>query len=216
MGPRHAREEGLEDKMSFVFHIRGGGDRFKYEWLFPISNPDGALFYSLQPSDYILDWRSVSVGWKACMGEYDEDDTPPPTGLKRPEIARVTVESPAFSRRAIECLEPLIRGHAQVLPLTVANGEEMYVLQVLTVVDGQLDEARCEAMRVGVQKQLVVSKFALFNLPNGRSWPPIFRLGEVPKVHRFVNEDFRCVIVENKLTGAELTPVPINERPPIR
>lgn len=196
-----------------AFKFSADGDRFKFERLFPIEHQGWDCFQSLNPSGHVHDWKPLPVEWKACMGEYDEDDAPPPPGLVRPDIATLSANAPAFNRRAIEVIEPLIRGHAQVLPLAVTNGPECYVLQVLTVVDGLLDEARCEGIRVGRNKeQLVVSKFALFHMPAGKAWPPIFRVGEDPKVCRFVNDDFRRAILANQLTGAEFVPVPLRDR----
>lgn len=199
------------DVLPTVFDFDADPDSKRFEWLFPLG-PRGSLqFNPLLENGRIENWNPVPVMWKECLGEYDEDDKPPTPGLVRPDIANVGAVSPGFNAHALECLEPLIRDHVQVLPLECVNGEPRFLLHMLTVVDGMLNVEASEVWRVGPTKQLIAKTPVLRPLPPGQKWPPIFRIAEDPRVLRFVSDEFHQIVQANNLTGAQFIPIRISE-----
>lgn len=161
----------------------------------------------------ILDWAPPPMQWKDMSGG-DYDDDPPNRDLPRPDVSW-THGGPVLSARALRAVAPLIKGHAQPLPLDFETGEEFYVLHVMTFVDGLLDReaSGAENFPSNPTKLMSVKQHVLWPRPGGEPWPPIFRLGEDPRAPRFVNSAFRQAMLDAKVTGAEFTPIKVHPHP---
>ena len=106
---------------------------------------------------------------------------------------------PVFSKRAVDCLKPLIDKHVEVLPLDFKE-KEFYAINVITVLEALDYEKSVYTTFSDGKRIMMVEKYAF--LPNVVENIPIFRItDERRSKYPLVSDNFKKIVEENKLEG---------------
>lgn len=103
-----------------------------------------------------------------------------------------------FSKKAIECLKPLINNYVEVLPLECSEGEYtlINIITVLKAID--YEKSVYDTFSDG-KRIMSFDKYSF--LPQVVSGIPIFKITDEKIGRGFVSDEFKKVVEENKLSG---------------
>ncbi len=159
-----------------------------------VNNYQGLLFTNMDKNWELvycfLDGIPMKRAWIPVSVEADEDDSPPC------DFPVLSGSIPAFSRRAADALEPLLRGNGELLPLR-SNAGEYFALNVTRVVNA-LNVSHSEIAYFPDGKVLDITRYAF----DAQRVPPndIFKIPQVG-TRLFVSERFAKTVEEWRLTG---------------
>lgn len=105
---------------------------------------------------------------------------------------------PVFSKKAIKCLEPLIRNNVEILPLDFDEGE-YFGINVTTVLDAiDYEKTVYKTFRDG-KRILAFKKYAF--IPEVVMNTPIFKISDEKTRYAFVSDEFKQIVENNDLKG---------------
>lgn len=106
---------------------------------------------------------------------------------------------PAFSKRAVRCLIPLVGDYVEFLPLESEEGE-FFAVNIINVLEGAVDEDNSKIIRFDSGDVMTIEEFVFHeNIVQGN---PIFKIKELCVGNtQFVTEEFVNVVKENQLEG---------------
>ena len=105
---------------------------------------------------------------------------------------------PVFSRRALDCLKPLISENVEILPLCFSEKEYLgiNVISVLDAID--YEKSIYKTYRDG-KRIMAFKKYAF--LPNIIEHVSIFKISDEKTRYAFVSDEFKQVVQKNNLSG---------------
>ena len=106
---------------------------------------------------------------------------------------------PVFSRKALDCLLPLIQNHVEILPLDFEK--EFFAINVITVLDCIDYDRSIYNMFSDGKRIMAFKKYAFTSEINGS---PIFKTIDENRRRGFVSEEFKRIVEANKLKGFDL------------
>lgn len=105
---------------------------------------------------------------------------------------------PVFSRRALNCLEPLINKNVEILPLDF-DEKEYLGINIITVLDAvDYENSIYKTYRDG-KRIMAFKKYAF--LPNVIENVSIFKISDEKTRYAFVSDEFKQTVEINNLTG---------------
>lgn len=145
-----------------------------------------------------FDGRSHLSQWKPLQVKRME----PEKGLDLSDAPGFTL--PVFSRRALDCLAPLINKNAEVLPLDF-NEKEYSAINVITVLDAiDYEKSIYKTYRDG-KRIMAFKKYAF--LPDVIENVSIFKISDEKTRYVFVSDEFKQTVEKNNLSGFKFKPV---------
>lgn len=157
----------------------------KYDNLEPINEITIDEIQTFDGRSHVKDWRVLPVQRLEPEKRLELSDAP-------------GFFIPVFSRRALECLKPLIDKNVEFLPLDFKENE-YYGINVITVLDAINYERSIYKTFSDGKKIMRFKKYAfLTEVVDGI---PIFKITDERKRWSFVSEEFKQVVEENHLTG---------------
>lgn len=105
---------------------------------------------------------------------------------------------PVFSKKALECLYPLIKNEIEVLPL-IFEEREYFGINVIKVLDAiDYEKSIYKTFRDG--KRIMAFKKYFF-IPDKIKNVSIFKITDEKTRYAFVSDEFKTIVENNKLTG---------------
>lgn len=105
---------------------------------------------------------------------------------------------PVFSKKALECLHPLIKNEVEVLPLNFEE-REYFGINVIRVLDAiDYEKSIYKTFRDG--KRIMAFKKYFF-IPDKIKNVSIFKIKDEKTRYAFVSDEFKTIVEINKLTG---------------
>ena len=105
---------------------------------------------------------------------------------------------PVFSRKAMECLYPLISNNVEILPLDFDEGD-YFVINVTTVLDAiDYEKSVYKTFRDG-KRIMAFKKYAF--IPEVVKNTSIFKISDEKTRYAFVSDEFKQIVEKNNLTG---------------
>ena len=139
-----------------------------------------------------FDGRSHLRQWKPVQVKIME----PEKGLELSDAPGFTI--PVFSRRAWECLEPLISKNVEILPLDF-NEKEYFGINVITVLDAiDYEKSIYKTYRDG--KRIMAFEKYVF-LPTVIEDVSMFKILDEKTRYAFVSDEFKQTVEKNNLLG---------------
>lgn len=139
-----------------------------------------------------FDGRSHLKQWKAFPVKRME----PEKGLALSDAPGFTI--PVFSRRALECLEPLISENVEILPLNFEEKEYLGI-NIITILDAiDYENSIYKTYRDG-KRIMAFNKYVF--LPNIVENVPIFKISDEKTRYAFVSDEFKQTVEKNNLSG---------------
>ena len=124
----------------------------------------------------------------------------PEKGLELSDAPGFTI--PVFSRRAWECLEPLISKNVEILPLDF-NEKEYFGINVITVLDAiDYEKSIYKTYRDG--KRIMAFEKYVF-LPTVIEDVSMFKILDEKTRYAFVSDEFKQTVEKNNLLGFKLS-----------
>ena len=139
-----------------------------------------------------FDGRSHLRQWKPVQVKRME----PEKGLELSDAPGFTI--PVFSRRAWECLEPLISKNVEILPLDF-NEKEYLGINVITVLDA-IDYEKSIYKTYRDRKRIMAFKKYVF-LPTVIENVSMFKILDEKTRYAFVSDEFKQTVEKNNLLG---------------
>ena len=139
-----------------------------------------------------FDGRSHLNQWKPIPVKRMEPDK----GLKLSDAPGFAF--PVFSRRALQCLKPIISKNVEILPLDF-DEQEYYGINVITVLDAiDYEKSIYKTYRDG-KRIMAFKKYAFVSdIIKGNA---IFKISDEKTRYAFVSDEFKQIVENNYLLG---------------
>ncbi|MDD6400558.1 MAG: hypothetical protein PUG10_02970 [Lachnospiraceae bacterium] len=139
-----------------------------------------------------FDGRSHLSNWKPIKVKRME----PKKGLALSDAPGFII--PVFSKRAVNCIGPLISKNVEILPLDF-NEREYFCINVITVLNAiDYEKSLYKTYRDG--KRIMAFKKYVF-IPNIIENVSIFKISDEKTRYAFVSDEFKQTVEKNKLLG---------------
>lgn len=160
-------------------------DLDKYDNLIPIREFTVEEIQSFDGRSHLKQWKPIQV-----------KRMEPEKGLELSDAPGFIF--PVFSRRALNCLEPLINKNVEILPLDF-DEKEYFGINIITVLDAiDYEKSIYKTYRDG--KRIMAFKKYDF-LPDVIKGIPIFKILDEKTRYAFVSDEFKQIVEKNELIG---------------
>lgn len=157
----------------------------EYDNLIPVREFTAEEIQSFDGRSHLSQWKPVRVKRMEPEKELELSDAPGFT-------------FPVFSRRAWQCLEPLISKNVEILPLDF-NEKEYLGINIITVLDAiDYKKSIYKTYRDGI-RIMVFKKYAF--LPTVIRNVSIFKISDERTRYAFVSNEFKQTVEKNNLSG---------------
>lgn len=157
----------------------------EYDNLIPVREFTAEEIQSFDGRSHLSQWKPVRV-----------KRMEPEKGLELSDAPGFTF--PVFSRRAWECLEPLISKNVEILPLDF-NEKEYLGINIITVLDAiDYKKSIYKTYRDGI-RIMAFKKYAF--LPTVIRNVSIFKISDERTRYAFVSNEFKQTVEKNNLSG---------------
>ena len=186
----HSQAQG--DELSRVYTLKPD---YRHEALVPPDDPEIVdLFQRFNGTPFGEAWVPLDV-------EVDDDEEL--HDLPLGDLTLLACHIPVFSKRAVSCLEDILKGHGEILPLLSERGE-YFAYNVTAIVDA-LDVSASEIDYLSTGRLANIRRYSLHRDKIGDAM--IFKLPQVTWLDVFVTDRFVKRVEECELFGFEFKPV---------